>query len=452
MRNALKLVFVTVPLLAIGAGILAYIIANSPPPERITLTERATPVRSIIARVRAVTPSIAGFGLINPARTYEAIAQVGGTVDYVNPGLAKGAILPAGAVLVRLSPVDFNLAIAQANANIRAAEARLEELAVSEVNQTAALEIEKQALALKEADLDRAETLFAGGTVPQTVRDAARAALLAQRQKVQNVASTLALLPTQRAVQTEQIAVYRSNLETARLSLERTELSLPFAARVASTSVEVGQFVRVGQTAAVLDGIDAAEVEAQVSIAALRNLMHSTHISTDAVPLDPSAMTEALRALGLSAEVHLRLGQDVLTWAASVDRISDTIAQKTGTLGVIVRVDTAYSGLEPGRRPPLTKGMFVEVILKAQPASGVVVPRSALRDGQLLVADADDRLQLVPVEFDLVQDGIALITGGIAEGARIVVSAPSPAIPGMLLAVTEDRALMARLAAEGSAE
>lgn len=173
MKNTLKLVFVTVPLVAVGAGILAYVVANSPPPERIALAERATPVRVIIARTQAVTPSIVGFGLINPARTYEAIAQVGGTVDYVNPALAKGAILPAGAVLIRLSPVDFHLAIAQANANIRAAEARLEEFAVSEASQTASLEIETQALALKAADLERAETLLAGGTVPQTVRDAA---------------------------------------------------------------------------------------------------------------------------------------------------------------------------------------------------------------------------------------------------------------------------------------
>ncbi len=257
---------------------------------------------------------------------------------------------------MRLSPVDFNLAIAQANANIRAAEARLAELAVSEANQTAALEIEKQALALKAADLERAETLFAGGTIPQTVRDTARTAHLAQRQKVQAVESTLALLPTQRAVQTEQIAVYQASLETAKLNLERTELTLPFAARVASTSVEVGQFVRVGQTAAVLDGIEAAEVEAQVSIAALRNLMQSTRISADAVAIDPSMMTEALRHLGLSAEVHLRLGQDVLSWSASVDRISDTIDQKTGTLGVIVRVDTAYSGAGAGQTPAADQG------------------------------------------------------------------------------------------------
>lgn len=452
MKSGLKLVFVTLPLVAIGAGILAYIVASRPPPERIELAERATPVRVIFARTQSITPSITGFGVVNPARTFEAIAQVGGTVEYVNPALQKGAILAAGSVLMRLSPVDFNLAIAQANANIRAADARLAELAVSQANQTAALEIEKQALALKAADLDRAETLFSRGTVPQTVRDTARSVHLAQRQKVQAVESTLALMPTQRAVQVEQIAVYQASLETAKLNLERTELTLPFAARVASMSVEVGQFVRVGQTTALLDGIEAAEVEVQVSVAALRNLIQSTSISTDAMAIDPSMMTVAMRRLGLSADVHLRLGRDVLTWPATVDRFGDTIDQKTGTLGVIVRVDTAYSGMEPGERPPLTKGMFVETTLKAQPVSGIVVPRSALRDGKLTMADDADRLQRVPVTHNLVQDGIALITGGIAEDARIVVSPPSPAMAGMLLDVTEDKGLMARLATEGHAE
>jgi hypothetical protein len=39
-----------------------------------------------------------------------------------------------------------------------------------------------------------------------------------------------------------------------------------------------------------------------------------------------------------------------------------------------------------------------------------------------------------------------LVTDGLSSGDRVVVSAPSPAIPGMLLEVTEDRALAARLA------
>lgn len=452
MRPGLKLLLITLPIIAIGAGVLAFVVATGAPPERIPLVERATPVRVITAKTQMVAPHVVGFGLVRPARTYEAIAQVGGTVDYVNPDLQKGAILPAGAVLLRISPADFNLAIAQADANIRAAEARLAELAISEANQIAALNIEQEANALRAADLQRTETLFKNGTISQTAVDTARTAHLAQRQKVQSLESALALLPTQRTVQTEQIAVYRAALETAKLNLARTQLILPFTARVAMVSVETGQFLRSGTTAALLDGIEAGEVETQVSIAALRTLLRSTLGRSQAISLDPATMTEVLQRIGLGAEVHLRLDDDLISWPATVDRISDTIDQKSGTLGVIVRVDTAYSGIEPGNRPPLTKGMFVEVSLEGKPERGIWVPRSALRDGRILTADDDDRLRSVDVTAVMVQDGIAMIEGDISPGARILVSQPGSVVEGMLLTVTEDAAVMDWLAAEGRAE
>lgn len=446
MRSGFKLILVTLPLAAIGAGILGWIVATSPPPEQEPLSERTTAVRVIVATERLVTPRITGFGLVSPARTFEAIAQVGGIVEHVHPDLKRGAILPAGAVLWRLSPVDFNLAIAQANANIRAAEAKLAEIAVSQDNQAAALKIETEALALKQADFDRTETLQAGGTVPRTALDAARGALLAQRQKVQAVESTLALLPTQREVQTEQIAVYRASLETAKLNLERSEMTLPFAARVAKATVEAGQFIRAGETTAVLDGIDIAEVEAQVPVAALRDLVQTIRPDATLYASDPTLMTEVLRGLGLTAEVRLALGQEDLRWPARVDRISDTIDPKTGMLGVIVQVDAAYAGATPGERLPLTKGMFVQVTLSSSPAPGIVIPRSALRNGQVLVVDDDRRLSVVPVVPDMIQDGVAVIRDGLTPGQRIVVSDPGPVLPGMLLEPTEDQALMADLA------
>lgn len=449
MKNGFKLFLITIPLAAIGAGILAYIVNTSPPPAQKPVDERAIAVRAVTVQTQTVSPNVSGFGLVTPARTFEAVMQVGGTVEYVNPDLQKGAILPAGAVLVRVSPLDFNLAIAQAHANIRATKARLAELAVSEANQTSALAIERQALALKANDLERTEALFAGGTVSQSSLDAKRAAHLVQSQKVLAIESSLALLPTQRAVQMEQVTVYEASLKTAELNLARTELTLPFAARVSAATVETGQFVRVGQTAAMLDGIDAAEVTAQISIGEIRRLLQSTHPDTAKFTADPTLMGEVLRSLDISSDVRLSLGQEVVHWPATMDRMSDTIDQKTGTLGVIVRVDTAYSGAEPGARPPLTKGMFVEVRLSGAPISGIIIPRSALRDGQVLVADDDNRLTLVAVQPYLIQNGIAVITRGLAPGQRVVVSHPSPAMAGMLLDVVEDTDLMARLLAEG---
>ncbi len=452
MKTGFKLALITLPIAAIGAAVLGYIVVNSPPPERIELAERASAVSVMTAERLSVTPSITGFGIVAPERTFEAVAEVGGRIQYVNPALRDGQILPTGSVLLRLSPTDFNLAIAQAQANIRAAQARLAELDVSEQNQRLALVIEQDVLAVKATDLERAEALFTAGTMARGARDAARAAHLAQRQKVQGIQSTLALLPTQRAAQAEQIAVYETSLSTARLNLERSELTLPFAARVATHSVEVGQYLRAGQVGATLDGVNRAEVEVQVSLDSFNGLIRSDESHIPALSTDPAELSTILRSLGLTAQVRLRLSDEFVTWPATVDRLSDEIDQRTGTVGVVAVIEGAYDQVGGGNRPPLTKGMFVEVRLSAAPIEGIVLPRSALRDGQVFTADTDNRLRSVAASPQLTQGEIALFNEGIAEGTRIVLAPPSPVIEGQLLDMHPDDGLMARLLSEDDAQ
>jgi len=446
MKPIVKLLTITVPIVVAGALVLGNIISNKTPPARVDLTERATAVRVIVAQEIEVRPRLSGFGLVTPSRTYEAISQVGGTADYVNPALRKGEILPEGALLLRLSPEDFNLAIAQARANIGAAEAKLAELAVSEQNQRAALAIEEDALALKSTDLARSESLFASQTISQTVLDNTRTAHLAQSQKVQGIRSGLALLPTQRAAQNEQIAVYRASLESAELNLSRSELRLPFSARVSLATVEEGQFVMAGQKIASFDGIDAADVEAQVSVADLSRLFGEARAQSGLLVIDPESFSTVLHSLGIEATVRLQLGNEMAEWPATLDRISNVIDPKSGTLGVIVRVENAYGNAEGIPQPPLTKGLFVEVELIAPAIWGVVVPRAALDQGHVFLADADNRLVVHPVEPALVQGEIAVIKEGLVVGSQVLVSRPRPVIPEMLLTLTHDDALMERIA------
>ncbi len=442
MKPIVKLIVITVPVVVAAALVLGNIIANKTPPARVELRERVTVVRVIEAQKMAVRPRLSGFGLVAPSRTYEAISQVGGTADYVNPALRKGEIIPEGALLLRLSPEDFNLAIAQARANIGAAEAKLAELAVSELNQQAALTIEEDALALKATDLARSESLFTSQTISQSVLDNARAAHLAQSQKVQGIRSGLALLPTQRAAQNEQIAVYRASLASAELNLARSELRLPFTARVSLATVEEGQFVKAGQTIASFDGIEAADVEAQVTVADLSRLLGEARAQSGLLAFDPESMSNVLQSLGIEAIVRLQLGSDVAEWPATLDRISNVIDPKSGTLGVIVRVESAYG---TAGQPPLTKGMFVEVELIAPATAGVVIPRAALDEGRVLLADSAGRLVVQPVAPTLVQGEIVLMKEGLAAGSLVVVSTPRPVIPGMLLSLTRDEALMQQL-------
>ncbi len=208
--------------------------------------------------------------------------------------------------------------------------------------------------------------------------------------------------------------------------------------------------MRSGQTVASFDGIQAAEVEAQISAADLRKLFSHMARGAEGFALNPSAITEQIGGLDIRATVRLRLGEDMVEWPASVDRFSNTIDPKTGTIGVIVRVEDAYGSAEPGARPPLTKGMFVEVNLAAPPEPGILIPRAALRGHEVMIADADNRLRLVPVSVALLQGDLALITGGIDTDARIVVSTPVPLIDGLLLNPVADEALNARLASAGA--
>ena len=168
MKTGFRLLYITLPIILAGVGFVAYTVANKPAPKRIEIAERATAVRVITAKSQLVRPKITGYGYVKPARTYDAISRINAEADYVHPQLKNGEILPAGTEILRLSPVEFTLAIAQAKANIRSANARLAEISVSQENLASALTIEKQVFVLKEKELTRLQKLFKAGTSSQT--------------------------------------------------------------------------------------------------------------------------------------------------------------------------------------------------------------------------------------------------------------------------------------------
>ena len=132
-------------------------------------------------------PRVLGYGTVRPEKVWNAAAQVSGEIVYVHANFKKGAILPAGTEIIRISPADYELAIAQTEANIRASDAKLKELQVSEQNTQLTLEIEQRGLELREKELARKQSLLKSGTVAQSAVDQESRDTLAQRQKVQDL-------------------------------------------------------------------------------------------------------------------------------------------------------------------------------------------------------------------------------------------------------------------------
>jgi RND family efflux transporter MFP subunit len=436
-----------------GIAVLAYFVSQRHAPQTKPPEERARHVRVIEAPKVALVPRVLGYGAVSPEKIWNAAAQVSGEIVYVHEDFKKGAILPAETEILTVSPTEYELAIAQAEANIRSSAAKLTELEVSEENTKLALKIEKRALELREKELARKQELLESGTVAQSAVDQEMRDTLTQRQKVQDLENSLRLIPTQKAVETEQKAVFEAQLADAELDLERTSIKVPFAVRIAEANVEISQYVQVGQTLAVADSIETAEVEAQVPIERFRRLAAAIDREGLPVGITPETLSELVAALGFKVVVRLRTGDQSVEWDGRFARVSDTVDPNTRTLGIIAAVDKAYAQAVPGVRPPLTKGMFVEVELSARPTDPrIIVPRSALHAGRLYVANADDRLEIRPVETGLMQGAFVEITVGLEAGERVVVSDLSPAIAGMLLRNTADDDVVTQLMQDAAGE
>jgi multidrug efflux pump subunit AcrA (membrane-fusion protein) len=138
-------------------------------------------------------------------------------------------------------------------------------------------------------------------------------------------------------------------------------------------------------------------------------------------------------------------GLDV-RWDGRFARMSDTLDPDTRTVGVIVEVDQPYADVQPGVRPPLVKGLFVEVDLRGPPRpERLVIPRHALHAGQVYLIGEDGRLEIRAVTLETLQPEYAAVADGVEAGERVVVSDLVPAITGMRLEGAPDNELLERL-------
>jgi len=428
-------------------GILVFIaLANrSAPPEQGSPEPLARAVRYIEVPTLTEVPRALGYGRVQPERVWEAVAEVSGRIVEIHPRLRKGAMLAEDELLLRIDPTEYELAVSQVQADILSTRAQLSEMAIKETNSRASLAIEEEALALRQSELARNAELVKKGTVSASQFEQEQRNLLAQRQQVQAQKNTLNLLPAERELLEAQLARHQAQLANARLDLSRTEIRLPFRARIAEVSIERAQYAREGNTLVKADAIDKAEVEAQIPIARMRAMLRSDRGKMDLNRIEPASLGEQL---GLSARVWLRDPSGDIQWPARFSRLSDTLDPDTRTVGVIVTVDEPYADVEPGVRPPLVKGLFVEVDLRGRPRPDrLAIPRHALHDGNVYLIE-DGQLVIREATVENRQPDYAIVSAGLEPGDQVVVSDLFPAIEGMRLRGEPDRDALSRLISE----
>lgn len=431
--SPLKRRLLIIPPVVLGMAAIALALSQREPPARSLGGEIATPVRVVVAEPAPFVPRAIGFGEARPARVWAAVAEVSGRVTMHHPKLRDGEFIDKDEVLLQIDPSAYALRVAQT-------AAELAELKAGEGNTLASLAIEQRGFKLAGEEFERLKRLARNGSTSASSVDAAERAMLIANASVQNMRNSLDLIPSQRAA-------LNAKLAEAERDLANTRIKAPFNLRVAAAAVELDQFVQAGQKLFEGDAIDRVEVIAQFAPRELRRL-----IVGQALPFTASAdlTTGVARIFGHAPVVRLDTGESTAVWQASFLRLTDRVDAATRTVGLVVGVTNPWGKVIPGVRPPLTKGMFVEVELSAPAMEPrVVVPRTAIRDGKVYLSSNDNRLTSQAVSIAFYQGDIAVLNDNTLAGQRVVVSDVIPAIEGMLLAPQTDDSLSQPLASGG---
>lgn len=359
-------------ILVVGVAVTVVLVKTARRPER----QAPPPSRPVVA-VHEVQPDsepvrVRAFGSVKAKRSVDLVPEVRGRVVEKSPRLEPGAYIAADEVLLRIDPTDYALAAAQARANVAQAEVTL-------------------AQAEEEVLVARREWERLGARGLGTDEGAA---------------------PSDLVLRLPQLNLARAGLEAARAALHQAEVNLerctmraPFDGRVLRADVDEGDFVAAGVALGSVYATDLAEVTVPVADADLAWIGVGRR-GDGAVPVVVSAEFAGAR--------H--------RWPGRAVRLGGAVDERSRQVPVVVEIPDPYR--REGDRPALVEGMFVEVEFTAPPPAGaVVIPRTALRPGDLVWV-VDDQAQLRIRTVRVARAGVeqAVVTAGLQAGERVCVS------------------------------
>jgi len=422
--------------IVIGLGIvIAFFLVKSKNPmqhEAAVMPNKA--VEIITASNIPFRTRITAYGNVEPAITLNGMAEVSGKISYLHPSLKSGETIPAGTLVVRIDAKDYAVSLKQTQADLRASRSALKELAVSEKSTKRSLVLAEKNLKVGEAEYTRIEQIWKQRVISKSTLDAEEQKVLQLRQQVEELQGKMNSYDSRKQSVKSQITRAEQEVKNRETILGRTEIILPFDARIGTVSVEKNEFVSVG--AVLFEAIDlkGVEINAHLPMDAMRKLVNHLQ-GTPAAGQQIAHGGRINDSLGLSAIVRLVNGMPGAVWEARVLRLSDAIDPTRQTLGIVVGVDDPYEKIIPGIRPPLIKGMYTAVDILAPVHSAMVIPRKAVHQGRVYIANKENRLTIRSVDIQLVQADIVVVRSGIKEGERVIITDMIPVIEGMPLQV-----------------
>jgi len=399
-------------ILAMAIAAAAGLIATKPKSQPVVASERAWLVDTQPAIAGSYRPTVTLYGRIESLWSSQLTAGV--AADVVEVAVIDGDRVEAGDLLVRLDDRDARLVLAQREAELRQAQARIDSELRRHQNNVETLPREQRLAALTRSEVRRLQDLVQQQVGAQSALDEARQA--SERQAISVSARQQAVDEHAARLAEVEAALARAEAlrDQALLDVERCEIRAPFHGRIVSVEVAPGRRVRIGDPLVRMFDAGAMIVRAQ--------------IPSRIVPLVRDARSRGEELLirgvldGVDVEARLRnLAGEATSGTGGIDGIFDVI----------------------GDTGPISQGRFLRMELTLPVDEGLIaLPHEAIYGAdRVYVVDAESRMRGVAVRRVgewIDQEGqtrVLVSADGLSADARVVTTQLPNALDGLLVKV-----------------
>ncbi len=386
-----RLVRILLPALVLlgGIGIAVSLISTGPKTKR-KRPRLATPTVEILnlqpEDYQVLVPS---RGTLSPRSSSTLVTEVSGRIIQVADNFRTGGFFAADDLLLQIDPRDYENAVIIARASLTQKQLSLDEqLALS-----------------NQAQRDWQDLNLEGDPTPLTLR------------------------APQRANAEAELAAAQAELRQTEIELERTRILAPYAGRILSQKVDIGQYVSPGTPLADIFASDAIEIRLPISSEDQRYLQLPENFLND----------KQIDISGAKVLFHSQVGEKSFKWEGQLVRTEGAIDIQSRQLFVIGQINDPY--VRKNGRPTLKIGQFLEAEIFGKQLKGVfVLPRTAVRGAdRVQLIDADNRLQRRTLNI-LWRDRQNLIASGpLSPGDRLNLTALPFAANGSKVQIAEGK-------------
>jgi HlyD family secretion protein len=309
-----------------------------------------------------VLVQVGATGTLQAVTTVQVGSQVSGTIDELHADF--NSEVKKGQLLAKLDSSILQAQVEQQEANLRTAEATLNDTSASIANTRANLEKAKVDTLDKMRKYKRAKELFDANLIPRDDLDTAQANIDAAKATERATEAQLASSEARYKADESRLNQAKASLALAKVNLGKTIITSPISGTIISRNVDVGQTVAASFNAPILYTIAADLTQMQVNTA-----IDEADVSRIKIGMDASFTVDAYPG-------------ETFHGSISQVRLATTTVQNVVTYNAIIDVPNPQQKLKPG--------MTTNVKIMIESAEDVLrIPNAALRFRPSL---ADDEL------------------------------------------------------------